>query len=390
MGAAAEIRSRLPALVVGEGGRRGLLLQAIASVGLIVASALTVGPIGTSGRGLAVLVLLVVNCAGLGVRLLPVRAMSERTSAVILLATAAAAAALLSLTTTGTASIFPFFVAGGAGYRLSLPRAVWVALACSVLNGGVLALHIGPGYRFTPWYIGAASGAAALVGMMNRTREDAVQAQLDTAVARERAAQAEAREAVLAERGRIARDVHDLLAHSLAGIGMQLELADALLEKGDTQKLQATVQRAHNMVRESLVEAQRTVRALREDSLPLVETIAAMMHGSGYETDPVVNGAVRTIDTTAAQALVRVAQESLTNAQRYAPGAAVHVEIAYRPAEVALEIVNDAASVPVGPVRGSSGMGLVGMRERITLLHGRVTTGPTAAGGWRVVAEVPA
>lgn len=137
----------------------------------------------------------------------------------------------------------------------------------------------------------------------------------------ERAALAEARTAVLTERGRIARDVHDVLAHSLAGINMQLELADALIDTGDLEKVREANARAHALVKESLKQAQWTVHALREDALPLVESLTAMVESSGHHDALTVTGTDRELPTQVTQNLLRIAQESLTNAARHAPGA---------------------------------------------------------------------
>lgn len=374
---------------VGDHRHRFSLLTILPTAGAIIATALTVGPLGVHGRSLAVLLLLIANWAVLGSRHLPPEWFSDVRRLSVLLVGVGVTAGLNALATTGAGSMLPFFVAGNAGYVLTATPAVAVAALTSVANGGVLLLHLGPGHTITPWPVGAASGAAVLLGMINRSREAAVLSSLAAAEAGERAAQAEARESILTERGRIARDVHDVLAHSLAGIGMQLEVADALLDKGDAAGAQAATRRAQSLVRDSLAEAQRTVRALRDDALPLVETITAMLASSGQPA-PTVTGDVRELDTRVAQALVRVAQEALTNATRHAPGAAVTTTLRYEPASVELDVENAAPTAPA-PLSGTgSGMGLVGMRERIALLEGSVTTGPTAAGGWSVRVVVPA
>ena len=269
-----------------ESRYRASLLAFLPSLAIIVACAWTVRPVGGSGRPLAVLLLLIANCLLLGARHLPDRWAPMPVRVGLLLAGIAASAGLNSVATRGAGSAFAFFVSGHAGYRLRYRAAVAVAVADSVANGGVLLLHLGPGHSFTPWYIGAASGVSVLLGMTNRSREQTLQSTVAAAEAGERAAQAEARETVLAERGRVARDVHDVLAHSLAGIGMQLEAVDALLEQGDVTGARAASQRARSLVRESLIEAQRTVRALREDALPLVDTIAAMLDSAGGARRP--------------------------------------------------------------------------------------------------------
>ncbi|MCW2521760.1 MAG: liaS10, partial [Frankiales bacterium] len=251
-------------------------IQLVSTAAVILVGALTVQPRGWSGAGLATMALLIVNSLLLASRHVPPELVADRLRLGLLWSGALASAALVALATGGSPYLFAFFVAGHAGYRLATEQATVIAVACSVLNGGVLLLHLGPGYELTPWQVGAASGLSVLLGMSSRSRQEAFDAAVAAAdsaalaaAAAERAAQAEAREAVLAERGRIARDVHDVLAHSLAGINMQLELADALLDAGQVAPARDAASRARSLAKEGLLESQRTVQALREDALPL-------------------------------------------------------------------------------------------------------------------------
>ncbi|EFG64736.1 two component system sensor kinase [Streptomyces sp. SPB074] len=231
-----------------------------------------------------------------------------------------------------------------------------------------------------------------VMGMLNRVQHQAVDAALSAAESGERAARAEAQAAVLAERGRIARDVHDVLAHSLAGINMQLELADALLDTGDLAKVRAANDKAHSLVKESLQQAQWTVHALSEDALPLVDTLTAMLESSGHRDALTVTGTPVEAPAQVTRNLLRIGQESLTNAARHAPGGAVRVELAFTASSTALTIRNGPASRTVKAATGS-GMGLIGMRERVALLGGTLTAGPVTEGpdegGWHVEAVIP-
>lgn len=366
------------------------LVQVIATVAISVSAAIWVRPMGTSGRPLAILALTVVNCLFMAVRHVPVRFIPETPRTVLLHLNAATAAALLALAHPGPSAAFAYFAAGHAGYRLQAARSRWVAVSCSALCGGVLLLHWGPGYHYTPWYVGAGSGLAVGLGVLNRTRVESYRSALAAAESAERAAQAEANEIVLAERGRIARDVHDVLAHSLAGINMQLDLANALLDAGKVDQAREVTGRAQGLVRESLVEAQQTVRTLREDNLPLVETLRAMLRNGGQGEDVEIEGEVRKVPTKVSQALVRAGQEAMTNAHKYAPGAPVRIALRYRPDRVELDVVNPPADGVRPLATAGSGLGLVGMRERIALVGGTVLAGPEPDGGWRVHVEVSA
>lgn len=362
------------------------------TVAVIVTGALTIRPMGVSGRGLVVALLFVLNCAALLARGLPLAKIPPRATVVWLSLGILAAAALIGVSRSGTGYLFAFFLSGHIGYRLPARPALVLALACGLLSGGVLYFDGGPGHPLLPWAVGLTTGAPVLIGILNRAQHQAVDAALSAAESAERAARAEAQAAVLTERGRIARDVHDVLAHTLAGINMQLELADALLDTGDLEKVRAANDKAHSLVKESLKQAQWTVHALREDSLPLVETLTAMLESSGHRDALTVSGTPVEVPARVTQNLLRIAQESLTNAARHAPGGAVRVELAFAASSTELTIRNRPATRTVNAGVGS-GMGLIGMRERVALLGGTLTAGPVIEGpdqgGWQVKAVIP-
>ncbi|MFF4328777.1 sensor histidine kinase [Streptomyces sp. NPDC001591] len=367
-------------------------VQWVVSLAVVIVGVLTIRPMGLSGRGLAVAALVVVNSAALLARRLPEHKVPPRLAVVWLALGVGAAAALIGLSSSGTGYLFAFFLAGHIGYRLDTRQALVMAGLCSLLCGAVLYLRLGPGHEALPWVFGLATGAPVLVGIVNRSQRQAVRAAIDAAESAERAARAEARTAVLTERGRIARDVHDVLAHSLAGINMQLELADALIDTGDLEKVREAHAKAHSLVKESLRQAQWSVHALREDALPLRETLASMLASSGHQDALTVTGVVREVPAEVVRSLLRIAQEALTNAARHAPGGAVSVELAFAPASTALTVRNRPATRPAVPGEGS-GMGLIGMRERVAQLGGTLTAGPvtegTHRGDWQVEAVIP-
>ncbi|WP_030682842.1 histidine kinase [Streptomyces sp. NRRL B-1347] len=362
------------------------------TLAVIAVGILTIRPMGFSGRGLAVAALFVLNSAALLARRLPEHKVPQHLALAWLTLGVLAAAALIGVSSSGTSYLFAFFLAGHIGYRLETKPALVLAAACGLLCGGVLYFHLGPGHHLLPWTLGLATGAPVLIGIINRSQRQAVRAAIEAAESAERAARAEARTAVLTERGRIARDVHDVLAHSLAGINMQLELADALIDTGDLEKVREAHNKAHGLVKESLKQAQWTVHALREDALPLRESLTAMLASSGHRDVLTVTGTLRAVPAQVTQNLLRIAQEALTNAARHAPGGDVDVELAYAAASTALTIRNGPATRRVNAGVGS-GMGLIGMRERVALLGGTVTAGPVTEGprqgGWQVEAVIP-
>ncbi|MEU8825349.1 histidine kinase [Streptomyces sp. NPDC048636] len=364
--------------------------QWVLTAAVIVAGIVTIRPMDFSGRGLGVVLLFLVNCAVMAARLLPENLLPERFSLAWMLSGILAAAALIGVSRTGTAYLFAFFLAAYIGYRLDTRPALALAVACSLLCGGALALGGGP--DAPSMVVGFAAGAPVLAGIAGRSRNQATQAVIAAAEASEHAARAEARTAVLTERGRIARDIHDVLAHALAGVNMQLELVDALIDTGDLDKVRAATGKAHSLVKDSLRQAQWTVHALREDSLPLVESLAAMLESSGHRNALTVTGTVPELPAQVTQGLLRIAQEALTNATRHAPGGVVSAQLTYSGRSTTLVIRNGPATERVTEGWGS-GMGLIGMRERVALLGGTITTGPVTTGadrgGWQVEAVIP-
>ncbi|MET8980013.1 histidine kinase [Streptomyces sp. NPDC004539] len=367
-------------------------LHGVITLGVIASAVATVRPVGLEGRGLAVAALLAVCSVALLARHLSDDRLSPRVALVWLTTGVMAAAALLAVSDTGAGYLFAYFLVGHIGYRLPAGQALSLAALCGLLCAAVLYLRPGHGHDLLPWPVGLTTGVPVVAGMLSRSRQRAVEAMVRSAESAERAARAEARAAVLTERGRIARDVHDVLAHSLAGINMQLELADALIDTGDLDRVREAHDKAHSLVKESLKQAQWTVHALREDSLPLVESLTAMIESSGHRDVLTVTGTVRELPAQVTQNLLRIAQEALTNAARHAPGGDVAVLLAFAPESTALSVRNGpAARAADGGV--GSGMGLIGMRERVALLGGTITAGPVTQGpdrgGWQVEAVIP-
>ncbi|GAA0905320.1 histidine kinase [Streptomyces asiaticus] len=370
--------------------RHDASLQWAVTLLVIAIAVITVRPVGVSGRGLAVVALLVVNSVALLARHLP-PAFPHRAALVWLTAGVVASAGLLEVSSSGSGYLFAYFLVGHAGYRLALKPALAVAALSSLLCGAVFYFYVGPDHQVLTWTFGLSTGIPVVAGILGRGRQQAVEARLQAAESAERAARAEARTAVLTERGRIARDVHDVLAHSLAGINMHLELADALMDTGDLEKVRAAHNKAQSLVRESLKQAQWTVHALREDSLPLLESLTAMIESSGHREVLTVTGAVRELSAQVTQNVLRIAQEALTNAARHAPGAEIAVELTFDAASTSLAVRNGPATGEATASVGS-GMGLIGMRERVALLGGTLTAGPLTEGpdrgGWQVEAVI--
>ncbi|HLM97109.1 MAG TPA: histidine kinase, partial [Acidimicrobiales bacterium] len=134
------------------------------------------------------------------------------------------------------------------------------------------------------------------------------------------------RAAALAERNRIGREVHDVLAHSLGALSVQLDAADALLEGGnDSTRARELVQRARRLAVQGLEETRQAVHALRDEPVALAEQLASL--AARDDAELVVTGAPRPLAADAGLALYRAAQEAVTNASKHAPGAQVSIHL---------------------------------------------------------------
>jgi signal transduction histidine kinase len=199
---------------------------------------------------------------------------------------------------------------------------------------------------------------------------------------------AELRAAALAERQRLARDMHDVLAHSLSGLLLQLEGARllAVSNPGD-ERLAGTIDRAHDLARSGLDEARRAIGMLRDDELPGPDRLAALTRSfqadTGVPARFTSSGSPRELASAVRLALYRVTQEALTNVRKHARPSRVEVRLSYLD-ELTLTI-EDFSATPATPPAPSAtpqggGYGLTGMRERAELLGGTLDAAPTDTG----------
>jgi signal transduction histidine kinase len=221
-----------------------------------------------------------------------------------------------------------------------------------------------------------------------------------------RAHKAETHAAALAERARIAREIHDVLAHSLGAVSVNLQAAEGLLAAApqrspELAKALECIERAGVFTREGLAEARRAVRALRDpgtgaapagslDAQLRALTDSCRADG-GMPVSYAVTGEPRPLGAEAGLTAFRTVQEALTNARKHAPGQPVSVTLRFGPGETTVEVVNplppDGTAGPLA--RTGAGYGLAGLRERAALSGAALATGP-AGGQWRVCLTIPA
>ncbi|MEU4833556.1 histidine kinase [Streptosporangium sp. NPDC023615] len=207
-------------------------------------------------------------------------------------------------------------------------------------------------------------------------------------------AEARAGEAVLADRARLAREVHDILAHSQSAQIVHLEGARLLLERGDDPAAALDrVNRAVRLARTGLEETRRALDALRGRELPLPERLERLAvefrSATGAPCAVSVTGNLDSLRAGARLAVARTAQEALTNVRRHAPGAAVSVALRRVGDWCELQVRDTGGGAPDRPVAPEGGYGLVGMRERAELIGGSLAARPGAE-GFEVLLRVPA
>ncbi|TDC70437.1 sensor histidine kinase [Actinomadura sp. GC306] len=206
-----------------------------------------------------------------------------------------------------------------------------------------------------------------------------------------------ARQAVLEERARIARELHDVVAHHMSVIAMQAEAAPYKIpDLPDAARQTFGVVR--DAAREALTETRRVVGLLRADDedaertpqpgLERLDDLVGAARRSGLSVAVSVAGVPRPLNAGVDLSAYRIVQESLSNASRHAPGSRVRIEVRYGAKTLSVTVDDDGARSSPEPSPGG-GHGLVGMRERVTMLGGVLTAGPRDGGGWSVVAELP-
>ncbi|MCU1680712.1 MAG: two-component sensor histidine kinase [Amycolatopsis sp.] len=251
-------------------------------------------------------------------------------------------------------------------------------------------------YRIDNWRDSSLLYAVLVVLVLlglNRESRAARLEQAELALARAQTATEEhARAAALAERTRIARELHDVLAHSLAGLALNLQGARLMLVRdGASPDAVAQIERAQKLAADGLSEARSAVAALRDDLVPVTKAVADLVTGyrmdTGATAELTVEGEPRELAAAAGTTVVRAVQESLSNTRKYAQSAEVRVTLMFGQDHVEVTVQDKQGRRPPEPV--AAGYGLRGMRERVELLSGELDSGPVED-GWRVHLTVPA
>jgi signal transduction histidine kinase len=196
--------------------------------------------------------------------------------------------------------------------------------------------------------------------------------------------------AMTQERNRLAREIHDNLGHTLTIVNVQIEAAKVVMDSDPGRALDA-MNKAQDLAQKGLTRVRESVAALRESpvsSRPLQEAIASLVEEAqsvGIVAEFKIAGEPQPLENKVALALYRAAQEGLTNVRKHARASRVDVLLDFQPNQVRLEVKDNG----VGAVETTGGFGLLGMRERIQLLGGRVEINTNVGKGFCLRASVP-
>ena len=194
----------------------------------------------------------------------------------------------------------------------------------------------------------------------------------------------------------MARELHDSIAHSLTVIVVQAEAADDALDR-DPDSARVPVRQIGRTGRDALVEMRQVIGALRgaeatdvpqARGLLGIEELVTSADAAGLSTRLSVTGSPEGVAAAVDQAAYRVVQEALTNVLKHSQSGEVSVSVDYGQDVLDVEVANRGPAAPLHA--NGSGHGLVGMRERVTLVGGRIQAGPLPGGGFRVHAAIPA
>ncbi|WP_105973092.1 sensor histidine kinase [Streptomyces geranii] len=244
-------------------------------------------------------------------------------------------------------------------------------------------------------FLAALSLLAVSLLLVRRAAEQEVTAQL-TVTAHERS-----KRTLLEERTTIARELHDVVAHHMSVVAIQAEAAPYRVENPPEELTKAFATIRENAVA-ALTELRRVLGVVRAEdyeapdapqpTLADLDALLANVREAGLSVEKVVTGAVRELPQGVELSAYRIVQEALSNTLRHAPGAGARVEIGYVLGGLGLRIVNgsvpEVSFVKQTPTEGA-GHGLTGMRERVSMLGGEMTTAPTADGGYEVTVFLP-
>ena len=255
-----------------------------------------------------------------------------------------------------------------------------------------------------PWWVNGFLLSALIVAALARgfyfgARQDYLEQLRERAVHLERERDQQGALSAAAERARIAREMHDIVAHHLTVMvalsdGAAATAADAPVRAAEAMRTVSSTGR------QALEETRRLLGVLREGpegdgnqprpGLDQIDDLVARVRDAGLPTTLTITGAQPALSESLQVTVYRIAQEALTNVLKHGgPDVTASVRLECSPAQVRLDVRNDGRSLGAVPAAHTPGRGLLGMTERVHAFGGRIQTGPVQSGGWFVTAELP-
>jgi len=249
-------------------------------------------------------------------------------------------------------------------------------------DGAALAFELRPHFYQTLWFYAVlVLLVVGLVLLVQRLRLNRAQREFN---------------AVLGERNRIAREIHDTLAQGYVGISVQLEVLAELLRMSKVEAAAKHLDLTRGYVREGLADARQSIWALRsqdsgETTLPVrLRRMAESEGNHGLESNFSIFGAFRPLPPGTEREILRIAQEAIHNVNRHAHAKKLFVQLEYRAAEIELEVRDDGQGFSVSNAPAAGHYGLTGMRERAATIDGMLEVTSEAGAGTTVRLRVPA
>jgi signal transduction histidine kinase len=377
--------SRIPSVLIAEAG-----LPVMVAAGFVVGSALlagapTLGPLGYA--------LLIAGAAALLVR--------RQHPIAALVGTVIPAFAYDLLNYPGglctiAVGVALYSVADAGHSRAGIGAIIAVVggfLTIGVVLGRGHVIDLITALWFAGWLV-----ASLVLGETTRSRRAYLEEVEQRALEAERSREDEARRRAGEERIRIARELHDVLAHRISMISVQSGVGAHLLDRNPDQARTALIA-VNQASKEALQELRATLGLLRQvdgaesrspaPGLAQLEGVMASASAAGVDVRLEVSGQRRDLPTGVDLAAYRIIQESLTNVIRHARAATARIAIAYRRTDVVIQIEDDGRGIEDQGSPAAGGNGLLGMRERAVALGGDLEAGPRSAGGFRVRARLP-
>ncbi len=286
----------------------------------------------------------------------------------------------------------------------------WRWTACATLAAGITISQTAPGHSepydaifqvlifLTAWAAGTLSRTKRATLQAAQSRADRAEAELDQQAAR----------AAAAERTRIARELHDVVAHHVSLMAVQAEAASSMLPDRPAEAQRST-EIIGETARQALTELRRLLGVLRRPadrpqtapaaSLTDLDTVLDQVRGAGLTVDLDIAGAPYPLSPSIGLTVYRIVQEALTNTLRYAQAGRAAVSLRYEPGYITVRVADSGALRDQPPARqadgaaarpAGSGLGLAGIAERVASCGGNLTVGPTSADGFAVTARLPA